>query len=304
MKKNTTLLTQIALILVSIALSVAPTSAQDAPVGQSSQTVKTNSKMLYHGGPVQTGAQDVYFIFYGCWTSTCGTADDTTTMTILTDFMSSVGNTPYMQINSTYADSSGQPASASLIYAGSVMDSWYSHGVELTEADIEGIIAVQFNSYQLPQDPQGIYVVLASADVSATATGFCTPGAPPFHGHAVINGAPVRYVFIGNPNRCPTVAGAQFLPPSGGSTPNGSFAGDAMVGNLAHALNGLLTDPFGDAWYDRYGLENADKCTGTFGQTYTTANGARANIRLGVRDFLLEQNWVNARKGYCAMFQQ
>ena len=299
MKKNTSnLLIQIALILVSITLSVAPTSAQNAPANN---MLKTNSKMLYHGGPVQTGAQDVYFIFYGCWTNTCGTAGDTTTMTILTDFMSSVGNTPYMQINSTYADSSGQPASAVLIYGGSVMDSWYSHGVELTEADIQGIMAVQFNSNELPQDPQGIYVVLASADVSATATGFCTPGAPPFHGYAVINGAPVRYVFLGNPNRCATVAGAQFI---GGPTPNGSFAGDAMVTNLAHALNGLLTDPFGDAWYDRYGLENADKCTGTFGQTYTTANGAPANIHLGVRDFLLEQNWVNARKGYCAMFQQ
>jgi hypothetical protein len=76
-----------------------------------------------------------------------------------------------------------------------------------------------------------------------------------------------------------------------------------MATNLAHALNGLLTNPYGNGWLDRYNLENADKCTATFGQTYTTANGARANYRLGSRDFLLEQNWVNARKGYCALFQ-
>src|SRR5262249_9090431 len=118
------------------------------------------------------------------------------------------------------------------------------------------------------------------------------------------NGGILPYVFIGNPNRCATVAGAQFLPMNGTPTPNGSFAADAMVGNLAHALNGLLTNPNGNAWYDRYDLENADKCTGTFGQTYTTASGARANIRLNQRDFLLEQNWVNARKGYCALFPQ
>jgi hypothetical protein len=98
-------------------------------------------------------------------------------------------------------------------------------------------------------------------------------------------------------NRCKTIAGAPFGP----ITPNGNFAGDAMVTNLTHALNGLLTNPFGNGWYDRYGFENADKCSGTFGQTYTTANGARANIRLGSRDFLIEQNWVNNRKGFCAM---
>lgn len=31
------------------------------------------------------------------------------------------------------------------------------------------------------------------------------------------------------------------------------------------------------------------------------SNGGPANIRLGQRDFMLQQNWVNARKGYCAM---
>lgn len=37
------------------------------------------------------------------------------------------------------------------------------------------------------------------------------------------------------------------------------------------------------------------------GQTYPSANGGPANIRMGQRDLMLQQNWVNARKGYCAM---
>jgi hypothetical protein len=74
-----------------------------------------------------------------------------------------------------------------------------------------------------------------------------------------------------------------------------------MAANLAHALNGTLTDPWGTGWYDRYGFENADKCAGKFGTTYTTANGARANVWMGGRDWLLEQNWVNDRRGRCAM---
>ena len=55
--------------------------------------------------------------------------------------------------------------------------------------------------------------------------------------------------------------------------------------------------------YDRYGLENADKCKNTFGETYLTSNGARANanVRFGARDYLIQQNWVNDRKPRCAM---
>jgi hypothetical protein len=53
-------------------------------------------------------------------------------------------------------------------------------------------------------------------------------------------------------------------------------------------------------------LENADKCQDAlgnpaFGPTYVTANGARANVRIGVQDFLIQQNWVNDRKARCAM---
>ncbi len=135
---------------------------------------------------------------------------------------------------------------------------------------------------------------------------FCTPSAPPFHGEGLVNGSPVRYIFLGNPNRCPTVAGPQFSP--AGPTPNGSYATDVMVSNLAHAINGLVTNPAGTGWYDRYGLENGDKCQDAlghpaFGPTYLTANGARANVRMGGRDFLIQQNWVNDRKPRCAMFR-
>ena len=95
------------------------------------------------------------------------------------------------------------------------------------------------------------------------------------------------------------MAGPQFSP--SGPTPNNTYAGDALVSNLAHALNGMVTNPLGSGWYDRYEFENADKCQNLFGQTYVTANGARANVRMGDFDFLIQQNWVNDRKARCAM---
>jgi len=50
----------------------------------------------------------------------------------------------------------------------------------------------------------------------------------------------------------------------------------------------VITNPTGGAWFDRYGLENAAKCVGQFGTTYATANGARANLRLGSLDYLIQ----------------
>ena len=266
-------------------------------------TSRTSSKMLYHNGPVLTGVQDVYFIFYGCWGS-C-TYGDPLAVPVLTDLVSTIGNTPYAQINSTYADGTGHPATGSLVVAGYSFDASYSHGADLTESDVQGIIENQVASFQLPQDPNGIYVVATSSDIASTSTGFCTIGAPPFHGSGVIYGTRLNYILLGNPERCPAAAALGYLAPNGTrlATPNGNFQGDAMATNLAHALNASLTDPHHDAWFDRYGLENADKCALSFGSTYTTGNGARANIRLGSRDFLLEQNWVNDRKGRCAMYQ-
>ena len=299
MRTNTIRLMAVAALAIAV-LTVGEAVAQTA---LSTQQNKTNSRMVYHEGRVLTGNQHVYAIYYGCWTNDCGLAGDTATPEILTHFVVNLGGTPYTQINSTYPDGSGQAPSGNLIFGGIGIDTSYSHGVELTKADALGIISDQVNSFRLPQDGNGIYVVFASADISATELGFCVPGASPFHATGLVNGSPVVFAFVGNANRCPTLAGPQYFA-SGGirlPTPNGNFAADAMVANLAHVLNGTLTDPEGTAWYDRYGFENADKCAGTFGQTYVTAGGARANFPRDGRDYLIEQNWVNDRKGRCAM---
>lgn len=269
-------------------------------VAQKSRT-STTSKMLYHDGPVLTGNQDIYVIWYGCWDSNCGILGDTKTRDVLTDFLVTIGNTPYMQINSTYTNSAGEAPNGSLIYGGDQVDSSYAHGVDLTQSDITGIISDQVNNFQLPQDSHGIYVVIASADVASSAMGFCSSSTPSYHGRGNVNGNFVNYIFLGNPMRCPSVAGpwVSTLSP----TPNDSYTADVLASNLAHALDTMLTNPAGNGWFDRYGLENADKCQNTFGPTYFTANGAYANIRLGSRDFLIQQNWVNDRKARCAMFR-
>jgi hypothetical protein len=292
-------------LLVLLALS-AGCWASSTPAQSLATTQKTNvnttTKITYHGGPILSGTPGVYFIWYGCWDGTCGNAGNPTTQSILEDFTANIGGTPYFQINAMYPNNSGQAPGGALLYGGSVVDR-YSHGMELTQADIAGIVADQITNNGLPQDPGGIYVVLASADVGSTATGFCVASALAHHGNGYALGSQFTYAFLGNPTRCPSTAAPQFF--SRGAqlpTPNGDLPADAMASTLAQVLSEVVTNPTGGGWFDRYGLENAAKCAGQFGTTYATSNGARANLKLGGRDYLIQQNWVNNdRKPHCAM---
>jgi hypothetical protein len=247
----------------------------------------------YQGGPLVTRTANIYLIWYGEWAGN-------NAPNILVDFIVSLSGSPYYNINTTYYDASGAPASNGLVYGGSVGD-LYSRGPSLSESDIQEVIAASVLNAQLPLDPNGIYLVLTSADVSVA--GFCTDRCE-FHDHFNILGTPVRYAFVGNADRCPYECAGQFtnqgnlLP-----TPNGNLGADAMASWTAHVLSGIVTNPEGKGWLDEQGQENSDRCQSTFGRTYSTANGARANMRIiyGNRDFLIQQNWVNADQGYCAM---
>ena len=299
---------KINLLIVFMLLAASFAGREQAALAQSASieqrqpnNVRADSRVSYHGGPLLSGTAGVYVIWYGCWDDNCGTSGDTASQFILGRFLENLGGSPYFQINATYPDSQGRTPSGAYLYGGSVIDR-YSHGVELTAGDIQEIVSNKIESNGLPQDPLGIYLVFASADVGSLDTGLCAASAQPHHGRAFALGSAFTYGFVGNPVRCPTVGAPQFVAADGSPlpTPNGSFAADGMVSTIAHLLNAIVTNPTGGGWFDRYGLENADKCAGTFGQTYLTANGARANIRLD-RDYLIQRNWVNGPVGRCAM---
>ena len=64
--------------------------------------------------------------------------------------------------------------------------------------------------------------------------------------------------------------------------------------NKVILIGRMATDPELNAWYDRRGYENADKCAWTFGSTSTAPNGSLYNMSMGGRNWLIQQNWVNA----------
>ena len=244
----------------------------------------TTNGINYHGGPVMLGTTHVYYIWYGNWSGNSAT-------TILTDLAGSIGGSPYFNINSTYFNGAGTHVSNAVAYAGSTTDS-YSHGTSLSDADIQAVVGSAISAGKLPKDTDAVYFVLTSADVTASS-GFCTQYCG-WHTHGTLSGSDIKYSFVGNPDRCPAACADQTV------GPNGNAGADGMASIISHELEETVTDPDLNAWYDRRGMENADKCAWTFGTQYTVSNGARANMRLGTRDYLIQQNWVNASGGFCA----
>ncbi len=240
-----------------------------------------------HGGPVMLNNTNVYYIWYGNWTGNTAT-------TILTDLASSVGGSSHYNINTTYYQGSTtkQYISNLVTYIGSTNDS-YSQGTALSDAQIQTVVSSAISSGRLPNDTNGVYFVLTSADVTASS-GFCTQYCG-WHTNGTIAGSNIKYSFVGNPaTKCPSGCGVKTL------SPNGNGGADAMASIIMHELEETVTDPNLNAWYDSTGYENGDKCAWNFGATYTAANGALANMKIGTRDYYIQQNWVNAAGGYCA----
>ncbi|MBV8503976.1 MAG: hypothetical protein JO006_19925 [Paucibacter sp.] len=241
----------------------------------------------YHGGPLITSVSgvNVYYIFYGSWTSN--------QQALLTSLMMGLGGTPIFNINTSYYDGSKRRVVNAVTLKGQANDN-YSLGKSLSDANIQTIVANQIQAGALPSDTNGVYFVLTAPDVAETS-GFGSQYCG-WHTHGTIGGADIKYAFVGN---------ATTIAPSGcgvnNPSPNGDGGIDGMASVIYHELSEASTDPDLNAWYDRRGQENADKCAWTFGTTFKTSNGATANNTFGGKNWLLQQNWVNASGGYCTL---
>jgi hypothetical protein len=261
---------------------------EPSPYAQHNAGGTNSNGIAYHGGPVMLGTTNVYVIWYGNWTA------DTAGQSILLNELSYIGGSSYFNINTTYYNGSLQHVSNAVHYAGSANDS-YSQGTSLTDAGVQGAVNRAITLGHLPKDSHGVYLVLSSKDVPETS-GFCTQYCG-WHTHAAIAGADVKFAFIGNPDsQCPSACEEQT-----GRSPNGDPGADGMASVIAHELQESVTDPDLNAWYDASGEEDSDKCAWNFGSTRTASNTAMYNVTWGGKQYLIQQNWVNARGGYCAM---
>ena len=260
-----------------------PTGTGIGVIGQKGD--RTRQRVEYHGGALMLAPKNVYFIWYGSWSGS-------TTPPILVDLALNLGGSAYLDAVTRYPGAVGIAPTNSVSYAGSINDS-YSLGTTLTRVDPGFVVAGAVANQLLPADPDGIYVVFTSADVNETS-GFGTEYCG-FHSTSSSGGVTLKVVFVGHPDRAPTKCKPQAV------GPNGDAAADAMANVLVNGIFNTIVDPEFTGWYDKFLLEPADKCAWSFGTTYATTNGARANVALGGRDYLLQQQWVPGNRGYCTL---
>ncbi len=296
-----------------------PDSGDDGssiPIGPNQDAGPFDNQIPYHGGPVLTGTTHVYLIWYGDWAGNTG-------KTIIPDLINSIGGSPYYNINTTYfmipsALDAGVDAGMDAGMDGSCDLGWqyvsnqvqlinqtddaYSKGKQIMDDDVWTILVKALNDHKLAVDENAVYFILTSSDV-VDISGECLFWCG-WHFNGSYNGFDIKYALVPNAEVCMNSCSALDQDPDGGAylSPNDNPGVDSMASVVLHELEETATDPDLNAWYDwNNGGENADKCAWKFGTTYPTTNGAKANMRLGNRDYLIQQNWVNALGGYCAL---
>ncbi|MEO8634095.1 MAG: PKD domain-containing protein [Gemmatimonadales bacterium] len=258
--------------------------------------------ILYHGGPIipQTKVAVIYWAnstIYagGPAAGTVGTgAQDGS---LVGHFLRNFAPSPYFNINSTYTDlvGGGHTVQNSVTYTQYWADNTGvppANGSTVTNATIQAEINKGFTNGSLTYDPQTIYAVFTLGNTNlggGFGSQYCA-----YHGKYTFNGNVV--IFAAQPYV------GQFLAGCSNSTasPNNDAAADAVINVLAHEVEEAATDPQLNAWFDAQGAENADKCAWTFGATYNNGTGL-ANMNLGGKDFLIQQNWVNSGNGGCLL---
>jgi PKD repeat protein len=75
-------------------------------------------------------------------------------------------------------------------------------------------------------------------------------------------------------------------------SPNGQLDADVVLSPVSHELNESITDPLGNAWFDRGGNEVGDDCAGFFGATLGAA-GALYNQTINSAHYLTQETFSN-----------
>jgi hypothetical protein len=266
--------------------------------------VPTGNQINYHNGPVlmTTKVAAVYWasarIYNGGptpGTTGAGSADGSLTGYV----MAHLGGSPYFNINTTYTNSAGTAISNSVTYTQFWANNSYSvpsGSTSVSDASMLSMLAYAFNNGKLTYDANTLYNIFTSGTVNlggGFGTQYCA-----YHsdGYVTVGGVSKHVLYSAEPYDW----GHSSACSAGYAAANGDAAADAEVSTLSHEIEETTTDPYGTGWWSSTtGEENADMCAWTFGSTFGTSFGT-ANITLGTKSFLIQQNWVNRSGGYCA----
>jgi Phosphate-induced protein 1 conserved region len=261
------------------------------------------SQIVYHGGPVllTTNVAAVYWAASQIYnngptpgTSGAGSSD----ASLVGFFLSHLGGSPYFNINTTYYDGSGTHISNVVKYTQYWANNTNAPSGTQSVSDAQMLAMLQsgFASGALSYDASTVYAIFTSGQVNlggGFGSSYCA-----YHnyGSVMVNGTPRTVLYAAMPYNYtyPSACTSGFAAANGATDPGADYE----VNTLAHEIEEATTDPNLNAWFDRRGFENADKCAWTWGTTFTTSSGGVANVQVGGMNFLVQRNWL--RTGGCA----
>jgi hypothetical protein len=254
---------------------------------------KAAPQILYHGGPVMLGTNNVYVVYYGSFTVTA--------TSIIDNFLGNLGGSGAFNVNTTYYNAQGEHISGSLSYSPSThtYTDDYSQGhrvhTSFPTTELHGVL----QAGHLPTDANGIYVLITSPDVTVPAGFYCG-----FHTHStsIVNGTDIKYAMIPEPH-APTyqLCSGNVEIFNDTTSPNDDIGADSVTDTAIHEISETVTDPDLNAWFTNNGLEVGDLCNFVYGQTFLAPNGSHANHVFGSRDYLVQTIWENSGSGFCAL---
>lgn len=257
----------------------------------------TATGLRWQGGAVLTGTVPVYFEIAG--------NISLSTATLLGDFVESVGGTAYGDILRAYSGSNGTPT-GSFHLAGVSYDTPTTN-VGATQAAEATFVANLIGNGALPDDPSGIYVMLAGSNVTTSDASNNRCG---HHSFIVRNGKSYAYAVISAGQFFPNSNLCGFFRSATVTTPNNDLVGDNMASNFAHELFETVSNPFGGGWRatavetnpSSY-VEDGDLCNFLLGTSLQTSGGVAFNLTTSKRRYLVQEMWVptNEVLGVCAM---
>jgi hypothetical protein len=297
------------LILLTIVVTLAAcASAQDLPVAADhvhfarvynphATAQPPGVTMTYYGGPIMFGTSNsLYIIYYGNW--------DTADQTIINTYAQNIGATGLYNANTTFYDNATPNNFISQVMnfnrkTNTYHDN-YSLGKNLTDANIQTIVANAISGGFLPNDTNGIYFVLTYKDVFETAfgVGFCTAFCG-YHTYSttIVSGENIKYSFVGDAAKCPSGCDGNVAVYGDHTSPNTSIGADGSVSIMFHEMSESVTDPLVTSTaYSAWGAgscgENGDCCNFVFGPTSvgTNSNGNyHYNQTFAGRNWLLQE---------------
>lgn len=223
---------------------------------------KKNGPLIDHGGAV-LASSTTYAIYWG--TPSDFPADLEAGMAAL---LSGFKHSGYLDIASQYM----RGATASTTYAGSITDT----SAPPRKPPSTSAIAAEVCKLVPAPNPEGVYIVFTS---NAPNVPYCA-----WHDRATCNGVTFQVAYVPNQELLP--ACSPYVKADLGCN-DYSEGTVTSADSVAHEFMEAITDAHLDAWYDKNGLEVADKCEYNY----------QSCVDLGRESWQIQSEWSNAIGG-------